>query len=654
MNRFLKFTKLFVWILLLGLPARATIDQTDLLEIKAKLEDAITKKYNNRISTRIRSELFSVGAQVTLTVKKEMVDADSVDLRNSNSYFSELPADISLGIMGSLPKSADGTSPAIQPNRGGKVLREKIKIVEILVHVGLSPKLGKAYQDQFNLWLNANIKSEFAGIGKASVNNYMDLDPADKEDSKNAKTFELKMEPKSIEIKTQEPTSARLLGWEERFGQFQNFIGLAFLAVLLMITFIASKYIPSRDVNNQLAVAEKLAELRNSQTSNDEKEVGTSKSLQITKQVASQTLENEKGPARLLATYESFQEQQRKIAFLVLSSKENMDLVTQMWLEDGDFGRAKIALVLDCVLANIGKVESLSKASGEVSPALTLPDSIRTDKGLSKVFQSIATLDLDGKAELLDKAYWDLLSIQTLGIDLTKQRFSSFVALPASAIHTIMSAQDPKTKAVTYLHLPSEKLKVVLSTMALEDKKDILSEAFSHSNLTDSDLDQVNTSLNNIIQREKLKNSYTVNLPSLVPNLLAVTTPLEEIHLLGELMTAKPISTKFLMTNYPSMLFIQYWSPEQLKLLSGRFKNAQYLALIQAIPVLQDLILNVLPAKSQAMIKDDIGVKILTDDELNANLQEVRIQLMHLFENSEIDLTQLYETAMNSTTNVAA
>lgn len=643
-------TKLILIILLSAGHSAFSYEQPTLIEIKAKLEESITRKYQDRISTQLKPDLFSVGAQVTMTVKKELVEVPAGEISEDSKPvfdFSDLPADIALGIMSpTLKQTAKGNKPA-----NNQVMKERIKVTQITVHVGLSPKLGKPYRDQFTKWLNANIKSEFAEKGKTTVSDITEIDSVKTAEEKMPKTFELKMEPKAIEIRVQEPTKPRQLGWEERFGQFQNFIGMTILAVFLMLTYFGGKFIQSKDVKAQVAVAEKMQELQAAQVAdsgggrNENSRSGGEADIAAT-QVTS--------TPQLTIGFESFQEQQRKVAFLALSSKENMAQVTQIWLDDGELGRSKIALVLDCVLANLGNIELAKAGNKDFTIDWTMPDSIKNDKGLSKAFRAVALMDIETKFGMLDRAYWDLLSIRTLGANLTKQRFSAFSQLPPSSIHKILSAQDRKVKSVTCLHLPPEKLKQVVSTMSIEEKKTIVEQAFNYPDMSFADLDFVDNHLNVLVQMEQMQNVNSVELPRLVPGLLAVTSPLEEIQLVNQVLATNQESAFFLKQNYPSIAFLGEWPQDKLKMLLGKARNLELLSIIQTIPEIKDAVLNVLPVRARTMLADDLQSRVLSEEDVNANLTDLRARLNYMYENNEIDLLQMFNSTQNEKTSVAA
>lgn len=645
-------TKLISIILLLVSHSAFSYEQPTLIEIKAKLEEAITRKYHDRISTQLKPDLFSVGAQVTMTVKKEMVEVSAAELADLSAPlfdFSDLPADIALGII----------SPTLKPNAKkvnpdmNKVLKERIKVTQIIVHVGLSPKLGKPYRAQFTKWLNANIKSEFAEKGTTTVSDITEIEPTKTAEEKMPTTFELKMQPKAIDITVQEPTKPRQLGWEERFGQFQNFIGLTILAIFLMLTYFGGKFIQSKDVKAQVAVAEKMHEIQAAQVAdsgggrNDNSRSAAGAEGEFTATQVTST-------PQLTIGFESFQEQQRKVAFLALSSKENMAQVTQIWLDDGELGRSKIALVLDCVLANLGNIELAKAGNKDFTVEWTMPDSIKNDKGLSKAFRAVALMDIETKFGMLDRAYWDLLSIRTLGANLTKQRFSAFAQLSPSSIHKILSAQDRKVKSVTCLHLPPEKLKQVIATMSMEDKKTIVEQAFNYPDMSFADLDFVDNHLNVLVQMEQMQNVNNVELPRLVPGLLAVSSPLEEIQLVNQVLATNQDSAFFLKQNYPSIAFLNEWPQDKLKLLLGKARNLELLAIIQTMPEVKEAVLSVLPARARTMLADDLQNRVLSEEDVNANLTDLRSRLNYMYENNEIDLLQIFNSTQNEKTSVAA
>lgn len=609
---------------LLGLSqaAHAAFEQADLIVTKSKLEEAIVKKYQDRISTRLQSDLYTVGAQVTLKVVKEKVDQGSDEPKRASGGSMDIPNDITLGVVSAITQREDAS---------GNLIKEKIKITKVQVFVGLSPKLGEEYKKQFSEWLKNNIKSEFGAVGSAALNDF-------------------------IAIKEEKVVP---LTWQEKFGQYQNFIGLIAFALLFAISYILGKFVLSKDVKEQNAVALKIQELRAAMSASSsgpsaQTTVSAISSHETGGGVVEQYKEHSINPESASSVFESFTQQQKKVSFIALSSTFTLDQAVEMWMEQGLIGRSKLALVLDCVLAAMGDANFDESGAPKLSQEWVLPDSVKRDKGFAKCFRMIPTISLEEKTSTLEVAYWDLLSIKTLGTCVAKQRFVALSALSPESINKILSKQNNKIKALTMLHLPSEKLGQVTMSLSYEEKMNLVSHAFKTPNLSDYEIDMVDTTLTAVVQDEVKKVFDTVALPPLVPGVLQTLKPFEEIKIIADISANHPGGKDYLKENYPTLAFISDWPKDKLKQLMSPFRAQQILALLQAIPDCQAAVLEVLPGKTRAMVESDLGSKKYTDEEMDLYLQEIKSYMASLFDAGIVDLKSLFKETSNKAENKAS
>ncbi len=587
------------------------INRAEIVEYRSKLEEVIAEKYRRRISTRIEDDAFNVGTQVVIELVK-----DEKNNPVAKQEESSLPSDITLGILENYTLPESTLTPAARPQL-------RIKKVEILV--GLHPKLGKDYKAKFSTWLKASIKAEFQNLGSATITDLVE-------------------KPKVIEKK--EPEQARPLNWEEKFGYFQNLIGFIVLAFFLVFGMIIAKRMPSKDTQEQLSVALRIQEMKNSQ-------------LQLGSQKPAAALgapgEKNKNELQLSANllFDNYRDHQRKVAFIALSSPEKIDQALDLWFDESEEGRKKIASLVDSVLTQYG-INQLNEGVNPAEMEWHMPEKIRNDKDLPGVFRAFATLSLVDKTSILEKTYWDLLSLKTLSDKLMRPRFSSISQLPAAKIQKILSGQDAKVKSLTLLHLPLEKLNQVMSEMTFDEKKTTVIQAFSLTRVREKELELLDESLRFNVKKDESTQEGTIEVQSLIPNMLMSLKPTEELTLLKDIVSKLPDQGEYLKQNYPSLAFVMDWPEDKFKLLAGNATTQEALALIQMMPDISTKVLAALPSRTKMIVQDEIGKRQIDSAELDQHLEGLKYRLFKLVNDGQISLVQIFKSSANASPGKAA
>lgn len=586
------------------------INRAEIVEYRSKLEEVIAEKYRRRISTRIEDDAFNVGAQVIIEIVKEE-KSESI----SKQEESNIPSDISLGILENFTLPESPTAPAPRPQM-------KIKKVEILV--GLHPKLGQEYKTKFTAWLKSSINAEFKSLGSAVISDLVE-------------------KPKVIEKK--EPEVARILNWEEKFGYFQNLIGFVVLAFFLVVGMLIAKRMPSKDTQEQLSVALRIQEMKNSQLQLGNKPTA-----------ALNAPEKNKNELQLSANllFDNYRDHQKKVAFIALSSPEKMDQALDLWFDESEEGRKKIASLVDSVLTQYG-VNHMGHS--ELNPAemqWQMPEKIRNDKDLPVIFRAFATLSLVDKTAILEKTYWDLLSLKTLSDKLMRPRFSTISQLPAAKIQKLLSSQDAKVKSLTLLHLPVEKLNQVMGEMSFDEKKTTVIQAFSLTRIREKELELLDESLRFNVKKDESTQEGTIEVQSLIPNMLMSLKPTEELILLKDIIAKLPDQGLYLKQNYPCLAFLVEWPEDKLKLLIGNATTQEILSLVQMIPDLSTKALSALPSRTKMIVQDEIGKRQFESSELDQHLEGLKYRLFKLVNDGQISLGQIFKSSANASSGKAA
>lgn len=587
------------------------LTRADLVEYRSKLEDLITEKYRNRISTQIETNAFNVGAQVVVETVND-VNAGP----EAQTTASDIPADISLGILENFSIPEASVTPA---------MRTKIKIKKVEILVGLHPKLGAEYKEKFATWLKNSIKAEFKNLGTAKISDLVE-------------------KPKVIEKK--EPELPRPLNWEEKFGHFQNLIGFGVLALFLIIGLLIAKLMPSKDTQEQLSVALRIQEMKNSQL-----HLGANKNA-----LNAPAEDKNKNELQLSANllFDNYRDHQKKVAFIALSSPEKMDQALDLWFEESEEGRKKIASLVDSVLTQYGVNHLNDSSINPTEMQWQMPEKIRNDKDLPAIFRAFATLSLVEKTEILEKTYWDLLSLKTLSDKLMRPRFSSISQLPAARIQKLLSNQDQKVRSLTLLHLPVEKLNQVMNEMTFDEKKTTVMQAFALTRVREKELELLDESLRFNVKKEESVQEGTIEVQSLIPNMLMSLRPIEELNLLKDVVSKLPDQGEYLKQNYPSLAFLADWPEDKLKMLIGSATTQEILSLVQVLPDISTKALAALPSRTKMIVQDEIGKRKIENIELDQHLEGLKYRLFKMVNDGQISLAQIFKANANTANGKAA
>lgn len=595
-----------------------TAARPELIEIKSRLEESIAKRYKERISTRIPQELFNVAIQAELLVHEPKPDSQSASgsTETKNKSSSVELSDINLGIIESLGSTFDNQSPEKRIDIP-KGFLERVEIKKIQVIVGFSQKLGEEYKKAFKPWLNATVKSDFGKIGFTKI---AELAPIPKDEIPPTPIVEEK---------------PRVLTFEEKFGNYQNVIGFGLFSLILLVGIFLLKFLPSRDIKEQMNLSLKIQEMKNSQLQL-QNSGGGNKALSDTKKAEKQDIQLS---ANLL--FDTFKEHQRKVALIALSSPLITDQVFDRWFEEGLDGRKKVASLVDCVLTFYGNNNTETPLN---STNWNLPESLKSDKDLPAVFTSFSTLSIQERTSLVEKTYWDLLSVKTLGDKLTSLPFASVAQLSASRIQKVLSKQDKKVQSLTILHLPQEKMEEVVSALSFDEKKSMIIEAFAIPRMKPQELEMADQSLKFLIKKEEVAEDGLIEIQSMIPNMLMCLSPFEEIQLVQQILPTLSDQGFYIKQNYPSLAFISEWPEDKLKFFFTGVQPNDILALVKAVPESSEILFSIIPSRTQTILKDSLN-KTLSPEEINKGLEVLRLKLFRVVNDGQINLELIFKDA---------
>jgi len=575
--------------------------RVDFFAIKSNIENLITQRYRDRIATQLPPELFSVAVQVNLEVKKPETEKNNTDGVE----------DVSLGII----QSVDTPVEALP-----KEVKNSIVVKKVEVLIGISSKLGNDYKEKLNAWAAVQVKNEYGNAGSFKI---VDLAPLPKEESQK-----------------ENPQQQRILTFDEKFGHYQNVLGFVVFGALVLLATVLLKLIPSRDTKEQLQMSLKIQEMRAAQ-------------LQLTQPNRSNALERKESEkeksqdqhlnANIL--FDNLKDHQKKVVLIALSQVSALDSAFEQWVEQGLDGRQKIAILIDSLMAYYGD-PSMQK-HGAYQLNWVFPENLKNDRQIAEAFSTLGEMSLANKTALIEKAYWDMLTLKTLGVSQGKRPFAGIIDLPSNKIQKLLTGQDKKVLSLAILHLPQEKMEQVIVDFTLEDKEQLVLNAFENPIIKRQELEMLDQSLKFLVKNNAAQEDSAIEIPAMLPNFLMSLNPREEILLLRQIHTKLKDQGLYIKQNYPTVAFLNEWPDDKIKAFIQSLGNSDLRAIIKAVPEVKDKMLGLLTGRSQAILRDSLK-RELSDDDFMKSLENIRLKLFRMVNSGVIKTESIFKVKMES------
>jgi len=617
------------------------LSKPELIELKSKLEQAITKNYKDRISTQLDVNLFSVSVQVTLLELPEPKKEEKLQQTNDAAEHSALPADINLGNI-QLNPIYEKLKNEIKSNENGKqalsdILLDSwmrhVQITKVDVFIGLDSKIDKEYQKTFSEWLVKVIKSEFGSIGSYKV-------------------FEIKKMDLSKEV----PTVF------EQLSRFQVTLGFIILSSIFLLVVLLSRFTTSRDTKEKNQTAILIQEMQVAQMNAASTAASNAKALiqdNLTKNSkdTSKLIGDENIVAHLPVIAQAFKDLQIKVGFLLEFSALSNSEITESWFAQGWQGRIKFAALLDSILS----YESVNKASefknvknlNTSNEILTWIQNQRntSEKELYEAFQEFPNIPIQDRYRILEQCYWDLLSLKIMGKQVLKSRFTILQDLPNDKIQEVLSTQDQKLKALAILHLPQAKIQILLKGMSNDEKQKLITDSLKMNALNISDVELADETLKFAVNKEKISKENEFSVESLVPNLLSSLSVIDEFKMLPNALLQMKDQGLYIKKNFPSLVFFAEWPDDLLKIFFDQVEPKYIVSYLQMALPMQTRIIKIIAPKTASIVSDELRLaKEQELEELEKNLTFLKTRLYKLINDEVFYLTKIFN--IKSTSNV--
>ena len=625
----MKFKNLIISLLpmILGTKALAQVNpkSSELYEAKAKLEQLITERYKNTISTTLEKDAYDVSVQVNLVpVPPKKTDEVVVDNKKTDQATAQAtaqnpqtPFDLTVGLVNAdaliqkyeqeIQELKDQQKNIVQSlaQKQPESIETKYTVSSVMILVGLSPELGSKYSSELRTWLQKKVTADFGNIGKAEVE-MIKAKPKAKPEPKEEKTF-----------------------WDQ-VSSVQHLLGQMIFGLALIFTVLLWKMMASKDSQEQRQMTIQM---------NNE----TQRSAPAPAPAAVASAETDK-PARLAVDTEVQERNARdimgKITWIAIESAEQMTSVFHTWLEMGDKGRLKTACLLD-VLATHAGTKQFQEHKFNLSWEQIIPT--EHQRSMNLIFEKMKGLDFNQRTELLNEVYWDLISMKTLGSKSLNRPFGYASSLIGSQVRGLISGQNPQMKALFVMHLPEIECTKVMKTLDVSDKKSILESSLSMDKVLSTDIEAASEALKFEVKR-MIAGDGVVSVQAMVPKLLNALTPMEELTILMEIAGNMSDGGNSIKQNIPSLAFVHEWPKEAASLLWSSASADEVLTYLRFVPKMTDTVLSYCSPMVQTIVRDDLAKPDMFNEDMKTRfLTTLKTKLLQFVNQGSVNLGVIFD-----------
>ncbi|MDZ4081554.1 MAG: hypothetical protein U1E10_01340, partial [Bdellovibrionales bacterium] len=243
----------------------------------------------------------------------------------------------------------------------------------------------------------------------------------------------------------------------------------------------------------------------------------------------------------------------------------------------------------------------LSEVVGKELGKLPIPIDAVSD--VTRAFTKMAAVDIAEKRDVLQKSYWDLLTVMNLGPAALEQPFGYLGGFNAGMVSQVLMEQNPKMRTVVSLFMPPDLRAKFMGTMSLEAKRELLVAAAGMSEIPAKELSQLDRGL--MARFKPQGREDMIPLEMTLNKLVEALNPAEELVLLAGMQG--PAAEEFRRST-PSLAFISEWGDEPLATLLSQATTDEILALCRVRPDVKDRVLSLAPKMTVAMVGDELSM----------------------------------------------
>lgn len=444
-----------------------------------------------------------------------------------------------------------------------------------------------------------------------------------------------------------------LLLFFDELSRYQVTIGLIFLSLILLLTTLFVRLTTSKDTKERNITALKIQEMKAAQMA----ALQNSNKAQKPENKSKKEEENSGGEENLALNIQviaqAFRELQFKLGYFLETNTFSPQEIAEPWFAQGWQGRIKFASLIDSVLT----YDSLNKS--EQIPLTRIKSSDNTSQQILnwlnsekkslgdeqfEAFQEFPNIPIQDRYQILEQAYWDLLSIKMMGNKVLKPRFSVLKDLSSEQIQDVLSKQDVKLKSMAILHLPQPKIQKLFSNLDVIEKQKLLDESLKLETVSSTDVDLAEETLKFAVhQNQSSLVENGISFKSLIPNLLSSLSVQDEFTMLPNAISKLSDGGLQIKKTLPSLALFSEWPEESLRVFFDQLEVKYIMTFLVMAPQQQERILKLVPPKTAFIIADEIkSGKVPSDEELDRNLLFLKTRLYRLVNEEAISLTKIF------------
>lgn len=554
---------------------------------KALLEDLISRRYSQDLSTFVDRQAFSVGTKLDLLLVMPKKD-DS-----ENKKESEPMNDLMLGILDPeelLKKFApDGQQPFSQ----GVLSHFQIKSVN--VSVGIREGLSDETKLEIEKWLKNRIDSEFGKVGQGQVT--------------SIKIPQIIEKPKEKEKKE---TPKDIMEFIEKFQQLsgQIILGIAILMAVLLWKILGGSRLSGQLQGGDTQLSGQLQGSSTGEKASNETDEESHKKDSLL------------DPRQMVINQDILLITDRMKALMPKVAKE-LENIVRVWCQMGDEGKFRLACFAEVMGQEVGK----------------LPIPIDALSDVSKVFVKMSSAGSEEKLAALQKAYWDFLSVLNLGTESLVQPFSYLGNMNLGLVNQVLMDQNPKMKTLVSIFMPEELRSKYIRNLSRESKLEILQEACQLREIGTGELRSLDGSISGKIK--PASNQDVISLDRTFNRVADSLSPSESVVILSEISHSVPLEYK---QTVPNIAFLAEWPDDKLSILLSSVGADELVAFLRLKSELKERFTQLSPPMTAEMVVDELSRPgNESDKETERFLEKFNARVKDLVSNGAISLEEIFK-----------
>lgn len=627
-----------VFLISLSLQAQQVVS-SEALDIRNRLEKEVQQNLTSLISTQLEPTTFTVAVRVQLSPitppKDESKKKDKAE---------EPPAGLDLGLIHAqeLIDSYERELEELKLKKEAvnkKDQEEKFQLSKIEVLVGLSEIYPEGYVKTFSAWLTPKMKKDYGSIASSQVSKIKKFEPKPKlELDKNGKPID----PQTTKTEAQEKEDAQNL-FDDKILIAFGVVGLALILLGVLL----------RSGLNKVATSTKPIQIDpkgewNIRTANDPN------SILLDENSAANALTL--GKAETYALHEELDKQIKKIAFVCLEINSKLNDLVRVWIDTGEEGLTKTAILIDAILS---ARERILTETGSIAPiSIPLDEELAAshEEELAEAYRQVVDMEIEEKIKLLDKVYWDLVSVKTLGLQCLRRPFDFLKNMSETNLLEIIDTQKSDAQAMAMMYLPKEQKESILKDFDADKKESIIKNMLLNSQVSQKQIWDLDTSVKVSVLNQSA--SPTERLVNLFPRTVEVLQSLndtDEIHILRRVAPSLPEQGLVLKQQYTTLAFMDEWKPEYIRKLSQISTADELVAVIRLLPSTKESILAECAPKIKTIVEDDLNLPAPSNlSQLRPKLSSLKAKWTRLVLNENIPMSKVLQPARRQEVPYAA